>query len=140
MPENQSKFPIKYFQVSGCIAFIKLAKLNNFSFKHLTILTILCSKYLWFVNLFEVSCEIAHHKKSLIFLFQKIFTSTHKNLFLEKGWALGSNSMKFWDFFWYIRLGFLKVVFSGAGVKLTPQSPSYFKKNKSKINITWYNC
>ena len=37
-----------------------------------------------------------------------------------------------------IRLGFLRVVFPGGGVSLTP--PSYLKKNLSNINITLYNC
>ena len=36
-----------------------------------------------------------------------------------------------------IKLGFLKVVFSG-GSQFDP--PSYLKKNLSNINITLYNC
>ena len=39
-----------------------------------------------------------------------------------------------------IRMGFLRAVFPGAGVNLTPLPPSYFKKNLSNINITLYNC
>ena len=45
-----------------------------------------------------------------------------------------------------IRLGFLRVAFSGEGsiwlppLFLPPLHPSYCKKNLTNINITLYNC
>ena len=38
-----------------------------------------------------------------------------------------------------IRMGFLRVVFSGGEGQFEP-APSYFKKNVSNINITLCNC
>ena len=34
MLEKQSKFPIRNFQIPGCIPFAELAKTNNFNFKY----------------------------------------------------------------------------------------------------------
>ena len=43
-------------------------------------------------------CEIAHHRKSLIAIFQDFFASTNKMFILAVGWALGYHSMKFRHF------------------------------------------
>ena len=57
---------------------------------------------------------------------EKHFNKTNKDVTINENLTL-------------IRLGFLRVVFSG-GRESIWAPPSYFKKNLSNINITLYNC